>query len=34
MLRDPDPEKSARVMNAMLQIKKIDIKTLKQAYEG
>ena len=34
MLSDPDPEKSARVMNAMLQMKKIDIKTLKQAYEG
>ncbi|MEJ9230436.1 VOC family protein [Peribacillus butanolivorans] len=34
MLSDHDPEKSARVMNAMLQMKKIDIKTLKQAYEG
>ncbi|MFD6439610.1 VOC family protein [Peribacillus sp. NPDC060186] len=34
MLSDPDPEKSARVMNAILQMKKIDIKTLKQAYEG
>ena len=33
MLRDPDPEKSQRVMKAMLQMKKIDIKTLKQAYE-
>ncbi|MGE7767309.1 VOC family protein [Peribacillus sp. NPDC096540] len=33
LLSDPNPEKSARVMNAMLQMKKIDIKTLKQAYE-
>ncbi|WHY79835.1 VOC family protein [Neobacillus sp. WH10] len=30
----PDPEKSARVMKAMLQMKKIDINTLKQAGEG
>ena len=34
MLRDEDPEKSRRVMKAMLQMDKIDIKTLKQAYEG
>ena len=34
MLSDPDPEKSQRVMQAMLQMKKLDIKTLKQAYEG
>jgi hypothetical protein len=33
MLSDPDPEKSQRVMKAMLQMKKIDIKILKQAYE-
>ena len=33
MMSDPDPEKSKRVMNAMLQMKKLDIKTLKQAYE-
>jgi len=33
MLSDPDPEKSARVMKAMLQMKKIDINALKQAYE-
>ncbi len=33
MLKDPDPEKSRRVMEAMLQMKKIDIKGLKQAYE-
>lgn len=30
---DKDPEKSKRVMNAMLQLKKFDIKVLKQAYE-
>ena len=33
MLQDKDPEKSKRVMNAMLQMNKIDIKSLKQAYE-
>ena len=33
MLGDPDPEKSKRVMEAMLRMKKIDIKRLKQAYE-
>ena len=33
MLGDKDPEKAGRVMKAMLQMKKIDIKTLKQAYE-
>ena len=33
MLRDKDPEKSKRVMMAMLQMKKLDIKTLKQAYQ-
>src|SRR2546426_1659601 len=33
MLRDEDAEKSKRVMKAMLQMDKIDIKTLKQAYE-
>ncbi len=33
MLNDPDPEKSQRVMKAMLQMDKIDIKTLKQAYD-
>ncbi|MFZ2634537.1 MAG: VOC family protein [Desulfosalsimonadaceae bacterium] len=32
LLSDPDPEKSQRVMKAMLQMKKIDIKTLQQAY--
>jgi predicted 3-demethylubiquinone-9 3-methyltransferase (glyoxalase superfamily) len=34
MLGDKDPEKSKRVMQAMLQMKKIDIKKLKQAYDG
>jgi predicted 3-demethylubiquinone-9 3-methyltransferase (glyoxalase superfamily) len=34
MLQDKDPEKSQRVMKAMLQMIKIDINTLKQAYEG
>jgi predicted 3-demethylubiquinone-9 3-methyltransferase (glyoxalase superfamily) len=33
MLQDKDPEKSKRVMNAMLQMDKIDIKGLRQAYE-
>ena len=33
MLRDEDAEKSKRVMKAMLQMDKIDIKALKQAYE-
>ena len=33
MLSDPDPKKAERVMKAMLQMKKIDIKGLKQAYE-
>jgi predicted 3-demethylubiquinone-9 3-methyltransferase (glyoxalase superfamily) len=33
LLGDPDPGKSQRVMQAMLQMKKIDIKTLKHAYE-
>jgi predicted 3-demethylubiquinone-9 3-methyltransferase (glyoxalase superfamily) len=33
MLQDKDAEKSKRVMKAMLQMDKIDIKALKQAYE-
>ena len=33
MLHDNDQEKSGRVMQAMFQMKKIDIKTLKEAYE-
>lgn len=34
LMQDKDASKSQRVMKAMLQMKKIDIKTLKQAYEG
>jgi len=33
MLNDPDPEKARRATEAMLQMKKIDIPTLEQAYE-
>ena len=33
MLNDPDPQKSQRVMQAMMQMTKIDIAGLKQAYE-
>ncbi|MDD5772558.1 MAG: VOC family protein [bacterium] len=33
MLRDKDARRSERVMGAMLQMKKLDIKTLRQAYE-
>jgi predicted 3-demethylubiquinone-9 3-methyltransferase (glyoxalase superfamily) len=34
MLQDEDPEKSQRVMAAMLQMDKIDIEALRRAYEG
>ncbi|MCU1335668.1 MAG: hypothetical protein JWO19_1249 [Bryobacterales bacterium] len=34
MLRDKDPHKAKRVMDAMLKMNKIDVKLLKQAYEG
>lgn len=34
LLSDPDPEKSQRVMNAMLQMSKIDIRGLREAYES
>ena len=34
MLQDKDPEKSRRVMAAMLKMKKLDIATLQRAYEG
>jgi predicted 3-demethylubiquinone-9 3-methyltransferase (glyoxalase superfamily) len=34
MLHDKDSEKSERVMKAMLQMQKIDIKLLKEAYAG
>lgn len=33
-LGDPDPGKSQRAMKAMLQMKKIDIDKIRQAYEG
>lgn len=33
MLQDNDPAKTERVMKALLQMKKIDIATLKRAYE-
>lgn len=34
MLQDKDTKKSGRVMKAMLQMRKLDIMTLRQAYEG
>jgi predicted 3-demethylubiquinone-9 3-methyltransferase (glyoxalase superfamily) len=34
MLSDKDPAKSSRAMNAMLQMEKLDLKRLQQAYEG
>jgi predicted 3-demethylubiquinone-9 3-methyltransferase (glyoxalase superfamily) len=34
MLNDADPARANRVMEAMLKMKKIDIPTLKRAYEG
>ena len=34
MLSDKDPEKAARVMQAMMQMTKIEIAPLKKAYEG
>ena len=34
MLRSSDPEKVARVTEAMLKMKKIDIVTLERAYAG
>jgi len=33
MLQDEDSKKSEKVMKAMLKMHKIDIRTLKQAYE-
>lgn len=33
MLQDKDPEKSERVMKAMLQMQKIDMKILQEAYD-
>lgn len=34
LLNDPDPERSERVMEAMLEMKKLDIQALERAYEG
>ncbi len=34
MMSDKDAAKSTRVMNAMLQMDKLDLKRLQQAYEG
>jgi predicted 3-demethylubiquinone-9 3-methyltransferase (glyoxalase superfamily) len=33
-LGDKDPVKSARVMNAMMQMVKLDIAELQRAYDG
>jgi predicted 3-demethylubiquinone-9 3-methyltransferase (glyoxalase superfamily) len=34
MMSDPDPARSARVMKAMMQMTKIDLQKLKDAYDG
>jgi predicted 3-demethylubiquinone-9 3-methyltransferase (glyoxalase superfamily) len=34
MLGDKDPAKSTRVMTAMMQMNKLDVATLQQAYDG
>lgn len=34
LLQDPDPERSKRVMQAMLQMKKIDVAALRRAHAG
>jgi predicted 3-demethylubiquinone-9 3-methyltransferase (glyoxalase superfamily) len=34
LLQDPDPQRSKRVMTAMMGMDKLEIKTLQQAYEG
>jgi len=34
LMRDKDPAKSKRVMEAMLKMKKLDIAELRRAYEG
>jgi predicted 3-demethylubiquinone-9 3-methyltransferase (glyoxalase superfamily) len=34
MLSDPDGEKAGRTMNAMLQMEKLDLKRLEDAYSG
>jgi predicted 3-demethylubiquinone-9 3-methyltransferase (glyoxalase superfamily) len=33
LLSDPDPEKSQRVMKALMTMKKLDVRALKQAFE-
>ena len=33
MLNDPDPKKAHSVMQAMLQMRKLDIATLRRAYD-
>jgi predicted 3-demethylubiquinone-9 3-methyltransferase (glyoxalase superfamily) len=34
MLSDKDPVRADRVMQAMLKMRKLDLKTLKRAYKG
>jgi predicted 3-demethylubiquinone-9 3-methyltransferase (glyoxalase superfamily) len=34
LMSDPDPAKSSRVMKAMLQMDKIELRKLEQAYEN
>jgi len=34
LMSDPDPARSGRVMNALLQMRKLDIAVLQQAYAG
>lgn len=34
LMSDPDPEKAARVTQALMQMKKIEVGVLEQAYEG
>ena len=34
LLSDPDPEKPGRVMAAMLEMKKLDVATLRRAFDG
>src|SRR5512138_3261409 len=34
MLGDPDPDKAQRAMQAMLKMRKIDIATMREAFEG
>ena len=34
MMTDPDAKKSARVMNAFMKMKKLDLATIERAYAG